>query len=442
MNEFKQNLKRVILIAGDIILFYFSLLLSLKLRLGPDYTHVILTQHIFPFSVIFMLWITVFYISNLYSMDYARNTYGFYSYVLKSFLVNFIIAIIFFYIAYSQKGISPKTILLLYFLIFSILFIAWRILYNYFIKTRAFIINTIILSDNEEAKEITAKIKENPQLGYGIIDYSENDLKNLQKFIQEKNIKLIITSEEIRSDPALINDLYESLSLKIKFENLLNFYEEIMGKIPLSIIEKIWFLENIKNLDKPLYNMLKRIIDEIISVIALTLTLPLFPLVILAIKLESRGPAFIIQKRSGQNGRMFNNIKFRSMTVDDDGKWPEENDKRITRCGKFLRKTRIDELPQLINVIMGNLSLVGPRPDMIELYKRLASEIPYYNIRNIIKPGLTGWAQTHQEIPPHSVETTKQRLAYDFYYLKNKSLLLDLIIILKTIKTLISRTGK
>jgi lipopolysaccharide/colanic/teichoic acid biosynthesis glycosyltransferase len=183
------------------------------------------------------------------------------------------------------------------------------------------------------------------------------------------------------------------------------------------------------------------VLDVAIASIGFTASAIIYPIIILAIKLDSRGPAFITQKRVGQNNKIFSNLKFRSMLVNDGGKWPEKNDKRITKVGKFLRKTRLDELPQLINVIRGDISLVGPRPDIIDLYEKLESEIPYYKIRNLIKPGLTGWAQIHQESPPHSVESTKQRLSYDFYYLKNKSLILDLMIILRTIKTLLSQKG-
>jgi lipopolysaccharide/colanic/teichoic acid biosynthesis glycosyltransferase len=130
------------------------------------------------------------------------------------------------------------------------------------------------------------------------------------------------------------------------------------------------------------------------------------------------------------------------MTSNDSGVWVGESDSRITKVGKFLRATRIDELPQLLNVIKGDMSIIGPRPDIIGLFDDLSSSLPYYTIRNVVKPGLSGWAQTNQEIPPQSLEETKIRLAYDLFYVKNRKLILDVKIVLRTLKTLVSRTGK
>jgi lipopolysaccharide/colanic/teichoic acid biosynthesis glycosyltransferase len=161
----------------------------------------------------------------------------------------------------------------------------------------------------------------------------------------------------------------------------------------------------------------------------------------LAIKLEDGGPVFIIQDRIGYGNKIIKVIKFRSMKESAGGRGVSKDDNRITKVGSFIRKTRIDELPQLYNVIKGDLSLVGPRPDIINLGQKLSSDIPYYTMRNLIKPGLSGWAQIHQDLPPQSLAETKLRLAYDFYYLKNRSFFLDIQIALKTIKTLLSRAG-
>jgi lipopolysaccharide/colanic/teichoic acid biosynthesis glycosyltransferase len=149
----------------------------------------------------------------------------------------------------------------------------------------------------------------------------------------------------------------------------------------------------------------------------------------------------IKQKRIGVNGKIFNIYKFRSMTRSDGGQWLPESENKVTKVGMFIRKTRIDELPQALSVILGDMSLIGPRADIIDLGERLQKEIPYYSIRTAIKPGLSGWAQVNQEKPPQSVEETKIRLSYDLYYIKYRSLSLDLLITLRTIKTLLSREG-
>jgi lipopolysaccharide/colanic/teichoic acid biosynthesis glycosyltransferase len=171
-------------------------------------------------------------------------------------------------------------------------------------------------------------------------------------------------------------------------------------------------------------------------------SLVIYPFVALAIKIEDGGDVFIRQNRIGKGGKTISMFKFRSMKTSDGGKWVTEGDNRITRVGKFIRASRIDELPQLWSVVKGDMSLIGPRPDIYDLGVKLSEEIPHYRIRSLVAPGLSGWAQIRQELPPQSLEETKVRLSYDFYYVKSRSILLDLKIALQTIKTLLMRVGK
>ena len=162
----------------------------------------------------------------------------------------------------------------------------------------------------------------------------------------------------------------------------------------------------------------------------------------LAIKIDSPGPIIFKQIRVGKNGKNFKFLKFRTMRVEDNTFKPTTtNDKRITRFGKFMRQTRIDELPQLINVLKGEMSFVGPRPERPELIKNLSQNIPFYNIRNLIKPGITGWDQISGEYHSPSIEDTYKKLQYDLYYIKNRSTYLDISIIHKTIRTALGREG-
>jgi len=183
--------------------------------------------------------------------------------------------------------------------------------------------------------------------------------------------------------------------------------------------------------------------DVFVASVLGMVSLCLYPFIAFAIWLEDRGPAIIVQERIGQGSCRFFLVKFRSMTRNEDrGGWVGETDNQITRVGAFLRKTRLDELPQLWNVLKGDMSLIGPRPDIIGNFELLSREVPYYTIRNVVKPGLSGWAQTHQDVVPHSIEETKERLAYDLYYIKNRSFILDIKIGLQTIGTLLSRVGR
>lgn len=444
MNELKQKLKKLILLSGDIALLYLSLYLVLRFRYGTIYTPDVFHQHFYPFTVTYAFWLIVFYINNFYALDYARNTYKFYASIIKSFLFNSVLSIFFFYITFFSIGISPKTNLLLNILLFAALFTAWRISYNFFVKTKTFSINTLILNDNEEIKELIQKTKENPQLGYNIFRYELNNIENIENYITENDIKLVITSDKIKNSPELLHKFYELLSLNVRFDNLPNFYEQILWKIPISIIGKIWFLENIKNLDRPLYNLFKRSLDIITSSILIIPTLIVYPIVAIATKLHDGGPVFYTQKRIGKDNKEFTLIKFRTMKLDSEKSGPkftEKNDNRITKIGKLMRDTRIDELPQVINVLKGEMSLIGPRPERPEFVNQFSDQIPYYNFRHIVQPGLTGWAQVNYDYGA-SLEDAYKKLQYDLYYIKNKSLILDIATVLKTIQTVISRKGR
>ena len=206
-------------------------------------------------------------------------------------------------------------------------------------------------------------------------------------------------------------------------------------------------LENISASPKFVYDTLKRTTDIIGGIVLGLISLIVYPFVFLAIKIEDGGPVFITQKRVGKNNEVFRSYKFRSMNRSEDGVWVGETDNKITKVGEFIRKTRIDELPQLWNILRGDLSFVGPRPDISGLNQRLSEEIEHYNVRNVIKPGLSGWAQIKQDygkgnqVSPQGVVDTQVRLTYDVYYVKNRSFLLDIRIAFRTIKTVLSKFG-
>jgi lipopolysaccharide/colanic/teichoic acid biosynthesis glycosyltransferase len=200
-----------------------------------------------------------------------------------------------------------------------------------------------------------------------------------------------------------------------------------------------------------MYDVFKRVIDVVGSLILGLFFLAVLPLVVIAMRLEGRGPVFIVQDRIGRYNSPMKVYKLRTMTFSDaaSSTWTTEDASRgnvVTRVGGVLRKLSIDEIPQIWAILRGEMSLIGPRNDIVGLGSRLAETIPYYNIRNFVKPGVTGWAQTHQHymgdnISPQSPEESRVRLAYDLYYVKNRSLFLDVTIALRTVKTLLSRFG-
>ena len=223
-------------------------------------------------------------------------------------------------------------------------------------------------------------------------------------------------------------------------------YEDIFNRVPISLLKYNWFLENISTTPHAGYDALKRVMDITIAIILILLSLPLYPLIILAIKLEDGKEIFGYQDRMGRANHMIRILKFRTMLFNDNGDWQKQGKiNEVTKVGYFLRKTRLDEFPQLWNVLKGDMSLIGPRPEFPQAVKRYSDEISYYNIRHLIKPGLSGWAQIYQERHPHhgvdTLETTN-KLAYDLYYIKNRSFLLDLKIALRTLKTMVSFAGR
>ncbi|MBI5656920.1 MAG: TIGR03013 family PEP-CTERM/XrtA system glycosyltransferase [Geobacter sp.] len=276
---------------------------------------------------------------------------------------------------------------------------------------------------------------------YHRIINSENGL-----FEAIKNVgahKIVVSLSERRG----MFPLQDMLSCKlsgIEVVDAPSFYEQMTGKLLLENITPSWFIFSHGFQVTFALRALKRMVDIFCSLIGLLFTLPFFPVIALCIRFDSPGPIFFRQVRVGEGERPFTLLKFRSMRQDAEKKsgavWAVENDPRVTRFGEFLRKSRIDEIPQLLNVIRGDMSLVGPRPERPEFVGKLKEVIPYYSERHYVKPGVTGWAQVSYPYGA-SVEDAIEKLRYDLYYIKNISLPFDILIILETIKVVLFRRG-
>jgi exopolysaccharide biosynthesis polyprenyl glycosylphosphotransferase len=301
------------------------------------------------------------------------------------------------------------------------------------------------LGYNEQVKELAKIIKERPQLGFNIaLIAQKEEINNLdiKKIIKDKHINTIILTSDINDSPRLRHQLFSSLALKINIINLPKFYEYITGKIPIEAISQMWFLQNLSEGSKKWFDTVKRFYDIIFSILIIIGTFPFCLIIGLIIKKESPGPIFFTQIRSGKNNKNFIVIKFRTMTTTNNDHSPTVGgDKRITKFGNFLRKTRLDEIPQVINILFGDMSLVGPRPERPEYIAELKEAIPFYEERMLVKPGLTGTDQISGEYHSPSKEDTLKKLQYDLFYIKNRSIYLDLSIILKTIATVFSKGG-
>jgi exopolysaccharide biosynthesis polyprenyl glycosylphosphotransferase len=442
------NFKKITLLLGDIIILYLSLWLTLLIRYGADFDFQRWQQHFWPFTIIYLLWVIIFYIDGLYELTLARNNVNFYSTLFRGLMINAGLAIAFFYFI-PYLGITPKTNLFLDLIIITLLFSGWRQLYNHLLKSSAFLNNVLVIGKkSKETEQINQIVKNNPQLGYRIVkQIRTDDIQtpfDLLEMASQKNIKTIVTAIDPHQDSKLVQSLYQCLPLKISFSDLPSFYEKMLGKVPISSIGEIWFLENLTESQKNFYEAIKRVLDMLGSFIFGSVSLIFYPLIILAIKLDSQGPIFFKQRRISQDGQIFKVIKFRSMiegAEKNGAQWADQQDHRITRIGRLMRKTRLDELPQLWNVFIGQMSFIGPRPERIEFVQQLEKEIPYYQIRHIVKPGLTGWAQVNFRYGA-SVKDSIEKLQYELYYIKHRSLVLDLSILLRTIKIVLKGGGR
>ncbi len=442
----------LLLFAGDVFFVFLSLWLMLLVRFQEIPSATIFYNHLVPFSIIFVLWFIVFFISGLYEKHTLILKSRIPTLIFNAQLINSGIAILFFYLV-PFFGIAPKTNLFVYIVISFALLLYWRIVgVRLVLKSRARE-NAFLIGSGAEMLELREEVNQNPR--YGLFFVSSIDLKDISGVdFQEEIIRRIysenihIVAADFKDDKVepILPSLYNLIFSRVRFINMYKIYEDTFDRIPLSLVKYNWFLEHISVSTNKTYDSLKRTVDIVVSVVAGIVSLIFYPFVYIAIKLEDGGPIFITQQRIGKNNRIINIAKFRSMTTNDQGEYGQAValNNRNTVVGLFLRKTRIDELPQLWNVLKGDLSLIGPRaelPALVELYEK---EIPYYNVRHLIKPGLSGWAQLYQGVPPKGAadfNKTKLKLSYDLYYLKNRSIMLDLKIILKTIKTLLSREG-
>jgi exopolysaccharide biosynthesis polyprenyl glycosylphosphotransferase len=264
------------------------------------------------------------------------------------------------------------------------------------------------------------------------------DRDGLVDTVRRLGVEEIILATRRTLHPDLLREILRCYEEGVRIRPMPAAVEELTGRVPVEHLGQKWFLAPFWNeVGMPvLQAIVKRALDAGLAVVGLALTACLLPFLALAIKLDSRGPVFYRQERLGRGGRLFRLIKLRSMVAgaerEGEAQWAQPGDPRVTRLGRLLRRTRLDELPQFWNVLKGEMSLVGPRPERVAFIEGLEREIPFYRMRLAVKPGLTGWAQINYPYTA-SVADALRKLEFDLYYVKNQTLLLDLLIILRTL---------
>ncbi len=436
-------MKKFTLLLLDILILYSALWLTIYVRYQHEWPR-LFGKHLMPFSLLFLIWLFVFYIANFYEIHSLKNGANFYLNFSRTLIINAVIGVFFFYlIAFS--GITPRRNFFIFLVFFAGLDFVARHFFNKIMAASKFSRPTLIVGLNEQSAELAKLLQNNPQLGYQLEPiFDPADLNALEKVIDDKKINTIVISNEIYQTPRSIEAFYKLIPKKINFYPLTGFYEQISQKIILNHIDQTWFLENLSEGRKNFYETAKRILDLTFAGVLGSIAVILTPFIALAVKLSSPGSILYKQKRVGQYGKEFMVIKFRTMKENAEREsgptWERDNDFQITRLGKLLRKTHLDELPQLWNILKGEMSFVGPRAERPEFHDQLKNQIPFYEERYLIKPGLTGWAQIQN--PTASAKDAAEKLQYDLFYIKHRSLILDLSIILKTINIVFRQAGR
>ena len=326
--------------------------------------------------------------------------------------------------------------------------------YEWVVARRIFRERVYVLGAGDYARSIVETIRSRSDLGMEVVEWEDIQLEPAERkkvWISELDniangnpiVHRIIVAMESRRGELPVQELLSLRFQGITVEEDGTLRERLYGKIPLEGLRPSNFLYTEGFRLRASQQFTRQVVSMVVAAIGLLLFLPLFPLVVLAVKLSSKGPIFFRQTRVGMGGRNFQVIKFRTMFTDAEAggaKWATKNDPRVTKVGMFLRKTRIDEIPQLWNVLRGDMGFVGPRPERPEFVAWLTEELPFYYLRTLIRPGLTGWAQVRYGYGATLAET-KEKLEYDLYYIKHMSLGLDLLIMFETIKTILRRRG-
>ena len=437
--------RTLVLFMGDMLSFILALWLSLFLRafeLPPQWFFV---AHLEPFSLLFIAWVAVFFIAGLYenrSIILARRALSATLLIAQTF--NIAIAALFFFFV-PLFGIAPKTLLFIYLGVSFILILLWRAV----LAPRLWSPEpAVAVGGGVEIQELARALNaahRAPARIVGLVDPDEADLAGeLRAAVARYRVRMVIADWDNPRVSAVFGDISSYIASGVRFFDATGLYESMFGRISLHRVDNRWVARHVSRYGHTLYDPLKRAMDIAAALVLGAVSLVFYPFLIIAIKLQDGGPVFYTQVRVGQNNKPIVMRKFRSMSGTDNSSEVLKSKLMVTPVGRILRTTRIDEIPQLWSVLTGDLSLIGPRPEFPALVEEYVKNIPYYNLRHLVKPGLSGWAQLYHDNHPHhgtEVEATQEKLSYDLYYLTHRSLMLDTTIALKTIKKLLTRSG-
>ncbi|HTH93185.1 MAG TPA: exopolysaccharide biosynthesis polyprenyl glycosylphosphotransferase [Candidatus Paceibacterota bacterium] len=418
--------QRTILFIGDVIALVLAFVAMIAIRFNEINDHAIIVHQGILFGWLFLIWLLVFFIFDLYNLRRVNPNPRNIGLLLVSTLLNTLLGVAFFYIFSNNSGITPKTNLLLVSLFAFLLLAVWRRLF-YHLFTVRFTRTIATIGISPLITDLQAELERNPHFGEHIVHWNTIEEVDLSKPVD------ILIAENTDAQKLLTT----TMSLGAEPLTLTESYETFFAKIPLSLVtnEKATTLMT-KHQSKATY-FFYRVAEVLLASIVLIVASPFLLIAIIARLIEDGRPILYTHKRVGKNGRLFTVYKIRSMTKDAEkengAQWAQHKDPRITTVGKILRKTHIDEVPQMINIIKGDIAIVGPRPERPEFVSQLEKEVPYYFLRHTIRPGFTGWAQIKYRYA-RSADDAREKFEYDLYYIKHRNPLLDVGIILKTLQ--------
>jgi sugar transferase (PEP-CTERM system associated) len=356
---------------------------------------------------------------------------------------------------FPESAIGPGHVYALGLALLIPVLILWRRVYDWIVSREAFRERVYVLGSGDFARSIVRVINLRRDLGMEVVDWKEVDLpepgQRRAVWIEDLNriaaspdpVNRIIIAMEHQRGELPMQELLNMRFMGITVEDVGALRERLSGKIQLEGLRPSSFLYSEGFRLRASQQLTRQILSTLAALLGLLTFAPLFPFVALAVRLSSKGPIFFAQTRVGAGGKIFRVYKFRTMFTDaerDGARWATRNDPRVTKVGMFLRKTRLDEVPQLWNVLKGDMGFVGPRPERPEFVPMLSEHMPYYYMRHLIRPGLTGWAQVRYGYGA-SLAEAREKLEYDLYYIKHMSLGLDLLIMFETVKTILRRRG-
>lgn len=454
-----KKVEKILILLTDFITINLSWTIFYILRVRSGYFNLNITpEFLIPMFAAYLYWIVIFTFVGMYRTWFAASRFDELSTLFKASFFGIFILFFLIFIDDYMHGVPSATrvLIFLYWGLFFVLTGSGRVLIrslqrNLLIKGYGRR-NALIVGFNKKANDVHDQVQQHPALGLDIKGYLAVHRENLDKSYKDINvvgsvedienlidvysIKEVIIALERENNDVLIDLIAKADIKNVGLKIVPDLYDILSGQARTSQIYGIPLIDIMPQLMPEWEKKLKRVIDIFVSLIILTITSPVILISSIAIKLDSEGPVMFKQDRCGQNGKIFKIYKFRSMKKDAEKTtgpvWSQKDDPRITRVGKIIRKVRIDEIPQFINVLKGEMSIVGPRPERPYFVEMLSHEIPYYQRRLKVRPGITGWAQVKHKYD-ETIEDVKTKLRYDLFYIENMSLRMDFKILFRTV---------